>query len=146
MLVQSRLVIFKSYGFSPFLQEEHRLRFIKIQFIHLKLLTFCVKYMTMIDKEGVGFMNNLKRIFSCVSVLCVCLLANMGIEAKAITTSPVTAILQNRENTSSNFSLFTLHSTVSEASDSKIADHYSHRSHYSHSSHSSHHSHYSSRY
>lgn len=91
-------------------------------------------------------MNNLKRFFSCLSVVCVCLLANMGLEAKAITSSPVATILQNRKDVSQSSSMFTLHSAVSEANDVKIADHYSHRSHYSHSSHSSHQSHYSSRY
>ena len=91
-------------------------------------------------------MNNVKRLFSCFSVLAVCLLANMGIEAKAITNSPIIAIMQNKEIASQS-QYFTLHSGIIQTEDSqKLAGHYSHRSHYSHSSHSSHHSHYSSRY
>lgn len=91
-------------------------------------------------------MNNLKRMFSCLSVLAVCLLANMGIEAKAITSSPVTAIMQNKvsENAQNQVQQFTLHNGITQAeANTKLADHYSH---YSHSSHVSHHSHYSSRY
>lgn len=90
-------------------------------------------------------MNNIKRIFSCFSVMTVCLLANMGIESKAVTTSPVTTIMQNKETTA-QAQQFTLHNGIMQAeteTNQKIADHYSH---YSHSSHSSHHSHYSSRY
>ena len=88
-------------------------------------------------------MSNLKRIFSCLSVLVVCLLANMGVQAKAITTSPVTTIIQNKETSSQN-QQFTLNNGIAQAeTNQKLADHYSH---YSHSSHSSHHSHYSSRF
>lgn len=91
-------------------------------------------------------MNKIKRLFSCFSVLTVCLLANMGIEAKAVTSSPVTAIMQNKEVSAQN-QQFTLHSASIQTEDTqKLAGHYSHSSHYSHGSHGSHHSHYSSRY
>ena len=91
-------------------------------------------------------MNNIKRIFSCFSVLAVCLLANIGIEAKAVTSSPITTIMQNK-NATAQAQQFTLHNGIAQAEENqKIADHYSHSSHYSHSAHSSHHSHYSSRY
>lgn len=93
-------------------------------------------------------MNSIKRIFSCFSVLAVCILANMGVEVKAVTSSPITTIMQNKEVTSQpQTEQFTLHNGITQAeTNQKIADHYSHYSHYSHSSHSSHQSHYSSRY
>jgi purine-nucleoside phosphorylase len=85
-------------------------------------------------------MNNIKRIFSCFSLIVICLLANMGIEAKAVTSSPIATIKQNKEPIA-QAQQFTLHNGITQSeTNQKIADHYSHYSH------SSHHSHYSSRY
>ena len=33
-------------------------------------------------------MNNIKRIFSCISVLAVCFLSNIGLEVKALPITP----------------------------------------------------------
>lgn len=89
-------------------------------------------------------MNDIKRMFSCFSVLAVCLLANMGVQAKAVTTAPITNIMQNKQLTASNSqaqTLFTLSNTATiNSNNEKLADHYSHVSHRSHQSH------YSSRY
>lgn len=82
--------------------------------------------------------NKIKRLLSCFSVLTVCLLANMGIEVKAVTKLPIATILQNKEATKQmkQTQQFTLHNGTSQIeANQKIADHYSHRSHFSHSSH-----------
>lgn len=83
-------------------------------------------------------MNNIKRIFSCFSVLAICLLTNMGFGSKAIAASPINTILQNKDM-SVKQTQFTLHSPTGETVDNKKL-----AGHYSHSSHSSHQSHYSS--
>lgn len=93
--------------------------------------------------------NTVKRIFSCLSVLAICLMSNISVQAKSVTSSIMPNVIQSKQNkeisTQQNFILY--HgATIDEAQSDKLAGHYSHRSHYSHSSHSSHHSHYSSRY
>lgn len=93
--------------------------------------------------------NTMNRIFSCLSILSVCFLSNLGLEAKAITSSPVVNIIEQKKLTevTQNNATFTLYSgneiNMTEDNNNKICGHYSHRSHYSHSSHRSH---YSSRY
>lgn len=88
-------------------------------------------------------LNNIKRLFSCFYVLAVCLLSNIGVQAKAITTSPIINIVQNKQSVSDlkSSTLFTLNSNESISNrETKLA---AHRSHVSHRSHQSH---YSSRY
>lgn len=95
--------------------------------------------------------NTMNRIFSCLSILSLCFLSNLGLDAKAITNSPVVNIIEQKKfaNSVQNNESFTLYSgnEINMTEDStKISDHYSHYSHRSHYSHSSHRSHYSSRY
>lgn len=88
-------------------------------------------------------MNNIKRLFSCFYVLCICFLSNIGVQAKAVTTSPVVSIIQDKQSVSNlkDRMLFTLNSNDSISSrETKLAAHRSHTSHRSHQSH------YSSRY
>ena len=87
-------------------------------------------------------MNNIKRIFSCISVLAVCFLSNIGLEVKALPITPSASQISENIQQDEDFILYSGASVIS-SEDTKIADHYSHRSHYSHSSHRSH---YSSRY
>lgn len=93
--------------------------------------------------------NTMNRIFSCLSILSICLLSNFGLEAKAVTSSPVANIIEQKKlaEIAQNNEAFTLYSgneiNMTEDNSNKISAHYSHRSHYSHSSHRSH---YSSRY
>ncbi len=88
-------------------------------------------------------MNNIKRIFSCFSVLAVCLLANLGVDVKALPVTPDTPQIEENALQNENFILYNGSADAMSSSDTKIADHYSH---VSHSSHSSHRSHYSSRF
>lgn len=88
---------------------------------------------------------NIKRIFSCLSVLAVCLLANMGLEVKSFPIMTSTTKLSKSIQQDENFILYNGAETIF-SENVKIADHYSHYSHSSHSSHYSHRSHYSSRY
>lgn len=94
--------------------------------------------------------NTIKRIISCLSVVAVCCISNLGLSAKAI--SPIDTsnvknmtknIADNQNSLSNSFVLFSGHEIVGSKDNTKLADHYSH---YSHRSHVSHQSHYSSRY
>lgn len=87
-------------------------------------------------------MNNLKRIFSCLSIFATCLLINLGVEVKSAPLVPLSGQTLKDISQDESFILYDGTTTISQE-DVKIASHYSHRSHYSHSSHSSH---YSSRY
>lgn len=92
--------------------------------------------------------TTIKRIFSCLSVLTLYVIMNIGIPVKAAAL-PFAKLMPNKEvnNTieQNNFVLYNGANLENNKSDknTKLADHYSHYSHYSHSSHQSH---YSSRF
>lgn len=85
-----------------------------------------------------------KRIFSCISFLVVCVCAHLGLPSDAAVVVPsqkeFSSVDENR-----SLVLFDGASLLNsqKQDNEKLATHYSH---YSHSSHSSHSSHYSSRY
>ena len=90
-------------------------------------------------------MNNIKRLFSCFSVLTICLLSSLGVQAKAVT--PVANMIHNQQQSiTTGQQAFTLSPAMTTTENEKLAGHYSHSSHYSHGSHGSHQSHYSSRF
>ncbi len=92
--------------------------------------------------------NKLKRIYSCLTVLVICLASNVGLPVKAVVPINHVNLIANKTIADEKDSSMVLYSGVEIMSEdtTKVAGHYSHRSHYSHSSHVSHQSHYSSRY
>jgi hypothetical protein len=85
-------------------------------------------------------MNSIKRVFSCLTILAVCLVANLGLKASAGVTIPAKIVMSNKDNSLYLFEGKSLISDTNLKDNGKLANHYSHRSHSSHSSH------YSSRY
>lgn len=86
-----------------------------------------------------------KRIFSSVTVLTLCLLANLGISSDSMQLPlNIQKKTVNSTQDMQNFILYPADALINQAENTdKLSYHYSHRSHYSHSSH---HSHYSSRF
>ena len=80
----------------------------------------------------------MKRIFSAVTVLSLCLLANLGISSNA-TALPLNIQKKSVDNiqNANNFTLYSADALLNQAKkdDEKLSYHYSRRSHYSHRSH-----------
>lgn len=88
-------------------------------------------------------MNSVKRFFSCLTVLAICLATNLGAEAKAPSLRFLDKSISNQDASFYLYDGKVLLQSATNENNTKIAGHYSHSSH---SSHSSHRSHYSSRY
>jgi hypothetical protein len=88
--------------------------------------------------------NTFRRLLSCLSILSLCILANMGLQVEAFAKTPIANIIQKQQFSKStqaidDFILYNNSQSINSNND-KLADHYSHYSHRSHQSH------YSSRY
>jgi hypothetical protein len=83
--------------------------------------------------------NTIKRLFSCFSILLICIMTNMGLEAKAVSVPYIKSksLFTHKSTTNVQQNAFTLYngSSLINSKNDKLADHYSHYSHESHQSH-----------
>lgn len=91
-------------------------------------------------------MNKIKRLFSCLCILTLGLVFNIGKPANASLVKLPKPSITKSDNLFYLYDGKILNQDFSSFDKANIADHYSHVSHSSHSSHSSHRSHYSSSY